>query len=664
MGRNPNFRRGRRPNPRGNFGQRGGYGSRPGQGHYDEYGEQAPPGYGAAPGYGAPPAGYPGGPPPGYPPGNYPPGGGYPPPPGYGTAPPNTHYPPYPPPPYSGMQPPPPPADYRYASPYGAPPANITEDSALWGVPDATTEGDAPRRGAAESYSSGEGAEAPKEHDESKDPYLPKDRNITNPEAPPSPYGNRKSYNLGAHNLGEGSAAPPPQQQAAPVYPPYQQQPGPAYQQPGAPYQQPPPGYPVQGRPSYPLGAPPQESLQYETGYGQNRGRFNNNNRYERRYAEPQAPAEEQIVQGIIELNKDGSANLRFLRNNMLPGPDDVFITQQLVRRYDLRDGSLVDGPIDPPRRRGQNPGLRDVTKVDGMAPEEAAKLPRFSELTVIDPDFHYELGDSGDTALRVLDLLCPVGRGTRGLIVAPPRTGKTVLLNKVAQAIERLYPDVHLMVLLVDERPEEGTAWKRLIKGDVFLSTLDEGTKHHVALSEAVFRRATRLVECKKDVMILLDSITRMSRAYNAETGNSGRILTGGVDSRTMEKPKRMFGAARNTEGGGALTILGATLVDTGSKMDQVIFEEFKGTGNMELVLSRPLAERRIFPAFDIGLSGTRKEEKLLSPTKLRRIVTLRRVLQKMKPIEAMENLLLKLERTPDNDEFLKHFELSGADM
>ena len=216
---------------------------------------------------------------------------------------------------------------------------------------------------------------------------------------------------------------------------------------------------------------------------------------------------------------------------------------------------------------------------------------------------------------------MCPVGRGQRGLIVAPPRTGKTVFLNKVATAMERLYPDVHLMVLLVDERPEEGTMWKRLVKGDVFLSTLDEGSKHHVALTEAVFRRAQRLVECKKDVMLLLDSITRMSRAYNSEIGNSGRILTGGIDSRTMERPKRMFGAARNTEGGGALTILGTTLVDTGSKMDQVIFEEFKGTGNMELVLSRQLADRRIFPAFDIGLSGTRKEEKLLSPQKLKRI-------------------------------------------
>lgn len=376
----------------------------------------------------------------------------------------------------------------------------------------------------------------------------------------------------------------------------------------------------------------------------------------------PTGTIDEISVQGVVELQKDGSAFLRFLRNDMLPGPDDVFVAPHLVRKLDLRDGSLVEGPIEPPRRPGQRPGLRDVVKVDGLAPEEALSLPRFGELTVIDPDFHYELGDSGDLSLRILDLLCPVGRGQRGLIVAPPRTGKTVFLHKVAQAMERLYPDVHLMVLLVDERPEEGTMWKRLVKGDVFLSTLDQGTKRHVALAEAVFRRATRLVECKKDVMLLLDSITRMSRAFNAEIGNSGRILTGGIDSRTMEKPKRMFGAARNTEGGGALTILGTTLVDTGSKMDQVIFEEFKGTGNMELVLSRALADRRIFPAFDIGLSGTRKEEKLLSPTKLRRIVALRRVLQKMKPIEAMEQLLVKLERTPNNDEFLKQFELDGA--
>lgn len=394
------------------------------------------------------------------------------------------------------------------------------------------------------------------------------------------------------------------------------------------------------------------------------RGEFNPRGQRGGRFAPtPGVSVEEFSVSGIVELQKDGSGFLRFQRNDMLASPDDVFIANHLVRRFDLRDGSLVEGPIEAGRRHGQKPGLADVRKVDSIAPDEAAKLPRFGELTVIDPDFHYELGDTGDISLRVLDLLCPVGRGQRGLIVAPPRTGKTVFLHKVAQAMERLYPDVHLMVLLVDERPEEGTVWKRLVKGDVYLSTLDQGTRHHVALSEAVFRRATRLVECKKDVMLLLDSITRMSRSYNAETSNSGRILTGGIDSRTMEKPKRMFGAARNTEGGGALTILGTTLVDTGSKMDQVIFEEFKGTGNMELVLSRPLADRRIFPAFDIGLSGTRKEEKLISPAKLKRITTLRRVLQKMKPFEAMEQLLIKLERTPNNEEFLRQFELSGAE-
>lgn len=452
----------------------------------------------------------------------------------------------------------------------------------------------------------------------------------------------------------------------------------PDQQRPGYPPQNyppqnyPPQNYPPQNYPQHhnnPPQYPNQPRFEGGGGYGndgfeQRGGRFG---RFQRpgRFGGPTqgVSVEETTVQGIVELQKEGTAYLRFPRNDMLPGPDDVFVANHLVRRFDLRDGSLVEGPIEPPRRPGQRPGLADVTKVDGMEPDEAAKLPRFTELTVIDPDFHYELGDAGDISLRVLDLLCPVGRGQRGLIVAPPRTGKTVFLNKVAQAMERLYPDVHLMVLLVDERPEEGTMWKRLVKGDVFLSTLDQGTKNHVALSEAVFRRATRLVECKKDVILLLDSITRMSRAYNAETGNSGRILTGGIDSRTMEKPKRMFGAARNTEGGGALTILGTTLVDTGSKMDQVIFEEFKGTGNMELVLSRPLADRRIFPAFDIGLSGTRKEEKLLSPAKARRIVTLRRVLQKMKPIEAMEQLLLKLERTPNNEEFLRQFELSGAD-
>lgn len=549
--------------------------------------------------------------------------------------------------------------------------------------------------------------------DRELDPQRPPQRGPQpqRPKVPGSPYQQnapgQQNYNYGQPQRGPWNPQNPPpnpQQQNAPPqgappgYPPQnyppQNYPKPGYPPPPYPPQnyQNPAGYPPQSYQSqnYPPQAPPSNynnppqqqpgqgfgpqdnyDPQYGGGGGGRGGRFN---RYPRgqqgppgqgRFAPtPGLSVEESTVQGIVELQKDGPAYLRFLRNDMLPGADDVFVSPHLVRRYDLRDGSLVEGPIEPPRRPGQKPGLADVTKVDGMTPDEAAKLPRFSELTVIDPDFHYELGDADDPSLRVLDLLCPVGRGQRGLIVAPPRTGKTVFLHKVAQAMERLYPDVHLMVLLVDERPEEGTMWKRLlVKGDVFLSTLDQGTKHHVALSEAVFRRATRLVECKKDVMLLLDSITRMSRAFNAETGNSGRILTGGIDSRTMEKPKRMFGAARNTEGAGALTILGTTLVDTGSKMDQVIFEEFKGTGNMELVLSRPLADRRIFPAFDIGLSGTRKEEKLISPAKLRRIVTLRRVLQKMKPIEAMEQLLLKLQRTPNNDEFLRQFELSGAD-
>lgn len=418
-------------------------------------------------------------------------------------------------------------------------------------------------------------------------------------------------------------------------------------------------------------GVPP-EAREYEPRYSRGRhprGGHRGGDRFgDPRFGDPRfgrgpiAHSADETVEGIFEGQKDGSGMLRFMRNSMLPSPEDVFVSQQVARRFFLRDGSLIEGPLAPPMRPGHKASLREVTKVDGMTPEEAAKLPRFGELTVIDPDFHYELGDNGDISLRVLDLLCPVGRGQRGLIVAPPRTGKTIFLHKVAQAMEQLYPDVHLMVLLVDERPEEGTGWKRLVKGDVFLSTLDEGTRHHVQLAEAAFRRAIRLVECKKDVMLLLDSITRLSRAYNAEIGNSGRILTGGVDSRTMEKPKRLFGAARNTEQGGALTILGTALVDTGSRMDQVIFEEFKGTGNMELVLSRTLADRRIFPAFDIGLSGTRKEEKLISPAKLKRIVTLRRVIQKMKPIEAMEQLLRKLERTPNNEEFLRNFELDGA--
>ncbi len=377
-------------------------------------------------------------------------------------------------------------------------------------------------------------------------------------------------------------------------------------------------------------------------------------------------------VSGMVEILPEGFGLLRWQRYNFLPTDRDLFVPNQLIRRWNIRDGSDVEGRVGPPRRPGQKATLLDVTRVDGMDPESSRDCLDFKRLTSIDPDFQYELGDAplptdgegeddGDLSLRVLDLLTPIGRGQRGLIVSPPRAGKTILLQKIAQAMERKYPDVHLMVLLVDERPEEGTYWRRATKGEVFLSTLDQPTKNHIAIAEAVWRRARHLVERGKEVMLLLDSITRLARAYNHEV-NSGRIMSGGIDARTMERPKQMFGSARNTEEGGALTILGTALVDTGSRMDQVIYEEFKGTGNMELHLSRPLADRRIYPAFDISMSGTRKEEKLLSSTKLRRVATLRRVLNRLKPIEAMELLIQKLGKSKSNDEFLKAFELADV--
>jgi transcription termination factor Rho len=341
-----------------------------------------------------------------------------------------------------------------------------------------------------------------------------------------------------------------------------------------------------------------------------------------------------------------------------LPSRADIFVPMRLIQMHKLRDGSLVTGRL----QRGQKHkyALADVTSVDGKKPSEVQDLPAFKTLTTIDPDFHYAVGDaSGEVAMRIIDILCPVGRGQRGLIVAPPRTGKTTILRQFAKGIEMGYPDVALFVLLVDERPEEATEWKRSTKGNVFVSTSDESPKMHVQLAEAVWKRCTRLVELGQDVVLLLDSITRLSRAYNNMAGGTGRTMSGGLDSRAMERPRQIFGSARNTETAGSLTILGTTLIDTGSRMDQLLFEEFKGTGNMELVLSRKLADRRIFPAIDIEKSGTRKEEKIISTKKLKSIQTLRKVLLKMHFSEAMDLLVTKLDDVATNDEFLKRFEV-----
>jgi transcription termination factor Rho len=364
-------------------------------------------------------------------------------------------------------------------------------------------------------------------------------------------------------------------------------------------------------------------------------------------------------ITGMFAVDKGGFGLLRTLDHQYMPSKDDAFVPKNMIARWKLREGALVTAKVG--RGHGQyKRAVVDVVAVDGKPPAECMALPQFKNLTSIDPDFHYALGDlTGDVNMRIVDVICPVGRGTRGLIVAPPRSGKTILLRKFAKGIEEHYPDVHLFVLLVDERPEEATEWQRTLKGNVFVSTNDEGPKNHVQLAEAVWKRCQRLVELGQDVVLLLDSITRLARAYNNFQAGSGRTMSGGLDTRTMEKPKQFFGCARNTETAGSLTILGTTLVETGSRMDQVIFEEFKGTGNMELVLSRKLADRRIFPAIDIERSGTRKEEKLFSSKQLKRVHTLRRVLAKMNFIEAMELLITKLDDVEKNEDFLKRFDV-----
>jgi transcription termination factor Rho len=361
----------------------------------------------------------------------------------------------------------------------------------------------------------------------------------------------------------------------------------------------------------------------------------------------------------LVFLQQGSTGVIRDLERQYLPGKNDVFVSQRLIARYKLRDGAIVRGKWVSGQGQYRR-HLVHVETMDGRPPRELANTPAFKKLTSIDPDFHYALGDStGDLSLRIIDILCPIGRGTRGLIVAPPRSGKTILLQKIAKGIETTYPDVHLMVLLADERPEEATEWRRATGGQVFVSTNDESPENHVELAEVVWRRARRMVELGQDVVLLLDSITRLARAYNNLHGGTGRTLSGGLDSRAMERPKQFFGSARNTERAGSLTILGTTLVETGSRMDQVIFEEFKGTGNMELVLSRKLADRRIFPAIDIERSGTRKEEKLFGMRRLKHVHTLRRVLARMNFVEAMELLITKLDDVKANDDFLQRFEV-----
>ncbi|MHC4409455.1 MAG: transcription termination factor Rho [Planctomycetota bacterium] len=364
-------------------------------------------------------------------------------------------------------------------------------------------------------------------------------------------------------------------------------------------------------------------------------------------------------VSGILAVTREGHGFLRNPKRDCQIQDADPFVHQRLVADLGLREGQYIEAHVGN-GLRNQAPMVATVDKVEGMDPEEAAEIPHISELTVIDPEQPFQIvgEDHQDVTLRVIDLVTPIGMGQRALIVAPPRTGKTVILQKMAQAIHTFHPDVSLLVCLVDERPEEATDMKRAVQGEVYASTNDMPAANHVAMTELVTARAKRLCEMGKDVVVLIDSLTRLGRAYNIEARGSGRTLSGGLDAKVLEKPKAHFGAARNIENGGSLTIVATALVDTGSRMDQVIFEEFKGTGNMELVLNRDMADRRIWPAIDVTSSGTRKEEKLVDEEKLKRMWALRKVVTKLKPVEGGELLLDRLHKTKSNEDFLALFD------
>ncbi len=359
--------------------------------------------------------------------------------------------------------------------------------------------------------------------------------------------------------------------------------------------------------------------------------------------------------EGVLEVLPDGYGFLRSPKFNYLPGPDDIYVSPSQIKRFDLRTGDTVSGQIRPPKDNERFFALLRVEAVNFESPEKKREITLFDNLTPIYPIERINLETNPkEYTLRIMNLLTPIGKGQRGLIVSPPRAGKTVILQKIANAITTLHPEVILIVLLIDERPEEVTDMERSVKAEVISSTFDEPPERHVQVADMVLEKAKRLVEYKKDVVILLDSITRLARAHNTVVPHSGKILSGGVDSNALHRPKRFFGAARNIEEGGSLTIIATALVETGSRMDEVIFEEFKGTGNMEIVLDRRLADRRIFPAIDINRSGTRKEELLLSKKELARVWILRKLLNEMNPIEAMEFLLDKMRNTRNNEEFL----------
>jgi transcription termination factor Rho len=359
--------------------------------------------------------------------------------------------------------------------------------------------------------------------------------------------------------------------------------------------------------------------------------------------------------EGVLEILPDGFGFLRAPDANYLPGPDDIYISPSQIRRFNLRKGDTVSGQIRPPKESERYFALLKVEKVNHQDPEISREKILFDNLTPLYPDTRIPLETTPDNySTRIMDLMTPIGKGQRGLIVAPPRTGKTMLLQNVANAVSANDKEIYKIVLLIDERPEEVTDMARSVDAEVISSTFDEPPHRHVQVAEMVIEKAKRLVEHKLDVLILLDSITRLARAYNSVVPPSGKILSGGLDSNALHKPKRFFGAARNIEEGGSLTIIATALIDTGSRMDEVIFEEFKGTGNMEIHLDRKLSDRRVFPSIDINLSGTRKEELLLDEADLNRIWILRKLLAPLTPVDSMEFLLEKIKGTKDNKEFL----------
>jgi transcription termination factor Rho len=360
-------------------------------------------------------------------------------------------------------------------------------------------------------------------------------------------------------------------------------------------------------------------------------------------------------AEGVLEILPDGYGFLRSPDYNYLPGPDDIYVSPSQIRKFDLKTGDSISGNVRPPHEGEKYFALVKIEAINFESPEETRNKILFDNLTPLYPEERIKMETVREAVSgRVMDLVTPVGKGQRGLIVAPPRTGKTMLLQAIANSVTANHPEVVLIVLLIDERPEEVTDMQRSVKGEVISSTFDEPAARHVQVAEMVIEKAKRLVEHKRDVVILLDSITRLARAYNTIVPPSGKVLSGGVDSNALQRPKRFFGAARNIEEGGSLTIIATALVDTGSRMDEVIFEEFKGTGNMEIILERKLVDKRVFPAIDIQRSGTRKEELLIPKEDLQRIWILRKVLNPLSPVEAMELLVSRLEKTRNNAEFL----------